>query len=125
MMIEKPGEYIISDDDGDITINKDRKTVTIHVTNTGDRPIQVGSHTHFFEANKYLSFARLQAYGYHLNILAGTSVRFEPGDSRTVELVEYAGSRIVYGFGGLVNGQLEQKKSDALRVASERGYKSS
>ena len=122
-MSERPGEYIISDDD--IIINKNRKTVTIHVTNTGDRPIQVGSHTHFFEVNKHLSFERETSYGYHLNILAGTSVRFEPGDSRTIELVEYAGTRTVYGFGGLVNGQLEQKKSDAIRMASHRGYKSS
>ena len=122
MAHEIPGEYIISDDD--ITLNENRKTASVRVTNTGDRPVQVGSHTHFFEANRYLSFPRAQAYGFHLNVPAGTSVRFEPGDSRTVDLVEYAGSRTVYGFGGRVNGLLDQKRDDALRLAAERGYKS-
>ena len=118
-----PGQYMIQD--GDIELNSGRRTVQIRVTNTGDRPIQVGSHTHFFESNKYLAFPRADAYGFHLNIPAGTSVRFEPGDTRTVELVEYGGSKIVYGFGGLVNGPLEQRRADAMRLASERGYKSS
>lgn len=119
---ETPGEYFVRD--GEVELNAGRATASVRVTNTGDRPIQVGSHTHFFEANRALSFPRGSAYGFHLNIPAGTSVRFEPGDSRTVELVEYGGGRIVYGFGGLVNGPLDQKRGEALRLAAERGYKS-
>ena len=93
------------------------------MTNTGDRPVQVGSHTHFFEINKALSFPREKAYGFHLNIPSGTSIRFEPGDSRTVELTEYGGNRIVFGFSGLVNGRLDEKRQDALNLAKERGFK--
>ena len=119
---EIPGEYIISD--GDITLNRGRDVTSVQVTNTGDRPVQVGSHAHFFEANRALSFDRQKAYGFHLNIPAGTSVRFEPGDSRTVNLVAYGGERMVYGFGGLVNGPLDQKRDEALRLAAERGYRS-
>lgn len=119
---ERPGEYIIAD--GDIELNCGRDTASVQVTNTGDRPVQVGSHTHFFEANRALSFDRQKAYGFHLNIPAGTSVRFEPGDSRTVSLVAYGGERTVYGFGGLVNGPLDQKRDEALRLATERGYRS-
>ena len=119
---EIPGEYIIAG--GDIVLNRDRDTVSVQVTNTGDRPVQVGSHAHFFEANRALSFDRQRAYGFHLNIPAGTSVRFEPGDSRTVSLVAYGGERTVYGFGGLVNGPLDQKRDEALRLATERGYRS-
>lgn len=119
---EIPGEYIIAG--GDIVLNRDRDTVSVQVTNTGDRPVQVGSHAHFFEANRALSFDRQRAYGFHLNIPAGTSVRFEPGDSRTVSLVAYGGERTVYGFGGLVNGPLDQKRDEALRLAAERGYRS-
>jgi len=115
-----PGEYIISE--SDILANKDKKLIQIVVANTGDRPIQVGSHTHFFEANKALSFPREQAYGHHLNIPAGTSIRFEPGDTKTVELVEYGGSRTVHGFSGLVNGPLEDKKQQALSRAREGGF---
>jgi urease subunit beta len=117
-----PGEYFISDQP--IIANENRKTVKVLVTNTGDRPIQVGSHTHFFEANKALSFSRKDSYGSHLNIPAGTSVRFEPGDSREVELVEYAGKRIVFGFSGLVNGNLDEKREEALNKSKERGFKS-
>ena len=94
------------------------------MTNTGDRPIQVGSHTHFFEANRFLSFSRQTAYGFHLDIPAGTSIRFEPGDTRTVELVEYGGHKIVFGFGGLVNGPLDSKRDDAIQLANKKGYKS-
>ncbi len=119
---EIPGEYIITS--GNIMLNRGRDTTSVQVTNTGDRPVQVGSHTHFFEANKALSFDRQKAYGFHLNIPAGTSIRFEPGDSRTVSLVAYSGERKVYGFGGLVNGPLDQKRDEALRIAAERGYKS-
>jgi len=91
---------------GDIEINKGRKTVTIEVTNTGDRPIQVGSHYHFFETNEALRFDRAKARGFRLNIAAGTAVRFEPGQKRTVELVALAGDRKVYGFQGKVMGKL-------------------
>ena len=92
---------------GDIEINKGRKTVTLEVTNSGDRPIQVGSHYHFFETNDALRFERKLAYGFRLNIAAGTAVRFEPGQSRTVELVALAGDRKVYGFQGKVMGALK------------------
>jgi urease subunit beta len=92
---------------GDIELNKDRRTVSIEVTNTGDRPIQVGSHYHFFETNEALRFDREKAYGCRLNIAAGTAVRFEPGQSRKVELVELAGDRKVYGFAGKVMGKLK------------------
>ncbi len=101
-----PGEMKVAA--GDIEINKGRKTVTIKVTNTGDRPIQVGSHYHFFETNDALAFERAQAYGFRLNIAAGTAVRFEPGQSRTVELVALAGDRKVYGFQGKVMGALRK-----------------
>lgn len=117
----KPGEYIISD--GNITINDKKKTVKIRVANTGDRPVQVGSHAHFFEINKALSFKREEAYGFHLNIPAGTSVRFEPGDSRDIELTEYGGRKIVFGFSGLVNGPLDEKRDKALRKAKDAGFK--
>lgn len=117
----KPGEYIISDEE--IIANAGKNTVTLQVTNTGDRPIQVGSHTHFFEVNKALSFPREKAYGFHLNVPAGTSMRFEPGDSREVELTEYGGKKIIFGFSGLVNGPLDEKKSEALQKAKDRGFK--
>jgi len=100
-----PGELKVAA--GEIELNKGRKTVTLEVTNTGDRPIQVGSHYHFFETNDALRFDRKAAYGLRLNIAAGTAVRFEPGQSRTVELVELAGAREVYGFAGKVMGKLE------------------
>ena len=119
MMI--PGEYIISNQP--IIANQGKKTITVEVANTGDRPVQVGSHTHFFEVNKSLSFDREQAYGFHLNIPAGTSLRFEPGDQRKVELTEFGGKKIVYGLSGLVNGPLDEKKSEALRKAKEQGFK--
>ena len=99
-----PGE--IKTAKGHIELNKGRKTVMVEVTNTGDRPIQVGSHYHFFEVNEALRFERDKAYGCRLNIAAGTAVRFEPGQSRTVELVALAGDRKVYGFQGKVMGKL-------------------
>jgi urease subunit beta len=92
---------------GDIELNKGRQTVTVQVTNAGDRPVQVGSHYHFFETNDALKFEREKAYGYRLNIAAGTAVRFEPGQARTVELVALAGERKVYGFAGKVMGKLK------------------
>jgi len=99
-----PGEFFIRD--GEIELNAGRRTVTLTVANTGDRPIQVGSHYHFFETNGALQFDRDAARGMRLNIASGTAVRFEPGQQRTVELVDYAGARTVYGFRGLVQGPL-------------------
>lgn len=92
---------------GDIELNVGRKTVTLSIVNSGDRPIQVGSHYHFFETNEALQFDRKRAYGYRLNIAAGTAVRFEPGQTRSVELVELSGGREVYGFAGKVMGKLK------------------
>lgn len=92
---------------GDIELNVGRRTLTLTVANTGDRPIQVGSHYHFFETNEALAFDRAAALGMRLNIAAGTAVRFEPGQERTVELVDYAGERKVYGFQGKVQGALK------------------
>jgi urease subunit beta len=100
-----PGEIFALD--GEITLNAGRKTATLSVTNTGDRPIQVGSHYHFFESNPALQFDRKSARGMRLNIPAGTAVRFEPGQTRTVTLVELAGKRAVYGFRQQVMGKLK------------------
>ena len=100
-----PGEMKIKA--GDIELNRGRRTVTLKVANGGDRPIQVGSHYHFFETNEALQFDRKLAYGMRLNIAAGTAVRFEPGQSRTVELVALAGDRKVFGFQGKVMGALK------------------
>ena len=99
-----PGELRVAT--GEIELNAGRLTVTITVANTGDRPIQIGSHYHFYEVNDALQFEREQARGFRLNIASGTAVRFEPGQHRTVELVEYAGSREVYGFQGKIMGKL-------------------
>jgi urease subunit beta len=99
-----PGEIFVQE--GDIALNVGRKSVTITVTNTGDRPVQVGSHYHFFETNPALEFERKKARGMRLNIPAGTAVRFEPGQTRDVTLIPYAGSRKVYGFRGDVMGKL-------------------
>ena len=100
-----PGEVRVSP--GEIEINAGRKTVRLKVTNSGDRPIQVGSHYHFYETNAALKFDRKKAYGRRLNIAAGTAVRFEPGQARTVELIPLAGARKVYGFTGKVMGKLK------------------
>ena len=100
-----PGELNVAP--GEIELNQGRKTVTLQVTNSGDRPIQVGSHYHFFEVNDALKFERKKAYGFRLNIAAGTAVRFEPGQARTVELVQLAGERKVYGFAARVMGKLK------------------
>lgn len=98
---------------GEIELNVGRDTLTLSVTNSGDRPIQIGSHYHFFEVNDALKFERKKAYGFRLNIAAGTAVRFEPGQSRTVELVALAGARKVYGFAGRVMGALKVKTGKA------------
>ena len=100
-----PGEMKI--EQGEITLNEGRQILTILVANAGDRPIQVGSHYHFFEVNPCLTFERGDTRGFRLNIPAGTAVRFEPGQQRTVELVAMAGKREIYGFRGLINGPIE------------------
>jgi urease subunit beta len=102
-----PGEVIPAE--GEIEINVGRPTVTVNVANTGDRPIQVGSHYHFFETNAALEFDRDKTRGFRLNIPAGTAVRFEPGQTRDVELVAYAGDRHVYGFRGRIMGALDKQ----------------
>ena len=99
-----PGEYIVAD--APIKLNEGRKTLTVKVSNSGDRPVQVGSHYHFYETNLSLRFDREPTKGYRLNIAAGTAVRFEPGQTREVELVEYAGSKTIYGFRGDVMGKV-------------------
>ncbi|MBD2459840.1 urease subunit beta [Oscillatoria sp. FACHB-1407] len=113
-----PGELFV--ESGEIELNAGRPTVTLTVANTGDRPIQVGSHFHFFEVNKALSFDRDQARGMRLDIPAGTAVRFEPGDEKEVTLVALAGSREVYGFNALINGALDSKDTKS----SEKSEKS-
>ena len=116
-----PGQYFTSDEP--ITANVGKSTTSVSVRNTGDRPIQVGSHTHFFEANKALEFPREKSYGHHLNIPAGTSVRFEPGETKEIELTEFGGEKIVFGFSGLVNGDLKEKQEEAFKKAAEKGFK--
>jgi len=118
-----PGEYVLAA--GEVICNKDRKTIKVTVKNTGDRPIQIGSHTHFFEVNKKLDFPRAQSFGYRLNIPAGTAVRFEPGDSKEVELCELGGKKVVYGFNSLTMGSLLSStvKSAALEKAKKLEFK--
>ncbi len=118
-----PGEYILGE--GDIECNKGRVTIRLAVVNTGDRPIQVGSHFHFFEVNKQMLFERVKAFGMRLNIAAGTAVRFEPGEEKEVELVTYGGSRTVFGFSNLTNGDttLPELREKALSLASARNFK--
>jgi urease subunit beta len=113
-----PGEMMV--EDGDVELNAGRSTVTLTVANTGDRPIQVGSHYHFAETNPALGFDRAAARGFRLNIAAGTAVRFEPGQTRSVELVALAGGRIVYGFTGSVMGPLE-KRAQKVKKAKKAG----
>ncbi|MGE0117017.1 MAG: urease subunit beta [Dongiaceae bacterium] len=118
-----PGEIIAAD--GDIEINAGRRTATITATNTGDRPIQIGSHYHFFEANKALEFDRAAAFGMHLDIAAGTAVRFEPGEKKTVALVEFGGTGELFGLNNLTGGTVrtEGSKQAALKRARDRGFK--
>lgn len=119
----EPGEYFFRDEP--ITINAGRRTVRLVVSNTGDRAIQVDSHFHFFEVNHALDFDRNQAMGMHLNIVAGATARFEPGDTKEVELVEFGGLQRAVGFNGLVNGSVTAPQSVrlALERARELGYK--
>ena len=118
-----PGEILVAD--GDIELNVGRRTVTLTVANTGDRPVQVGSHYHFAETNPALAFDRAAARGCRLNIAAGTAVRFEPGQTRTVELVAYAGDRVVVGFRGEVMGPLDRRSKPAKRPAKKPASKRS
>ncbi|HEY6261110.1 MAG TPA: urease subunit beta [Nitrospiraceae bacterium] len=117
-----PGQIILSE--GDIVSFKDRQIVELVVANTGDRPIQVGSHCHFFEANRALRFDREKAYGFRLQVPAGTAVRFEPGEDKRVTLVSIGGNRVAYGINGLTNGRLDDPhvKQQALRKAKELGF---
>jgi urease subunit beta len=115
---------------GSITFDADRPVTTLKVRNTGDRPIQVGSHFHFFEANRALEFDRAAAFGLHLNIPSSTATRFEPGDEREVQLVPYGGKRALYGFNNLVDGPTADKdaaavKARAVALAAKRGFRSS
>ena len=117
-----PGEYVLSSDP--VICNENRKTVKISVSNKGDRPCQIGSHTHFFEINMAMDFPREQAFGYRLNIPAGTSIRFEPGDTKEVELCEIGGKRVCFGFNGLTMGGLDSStmKQAALEKARTLGF---
>ncbi|MGG4608982.1 urease subunit beta [Providencia sp. Me31A] len=104
-----PGEIKVNQALGDIVLNEGRETQTLQVANTGDRPIQIGSHYHFYEVNEALKFEREMTLGFRLNIPAGMAIRFEPGQSRTVELVAFSGKREIYGFHGKVMGKLKGK----------------
>ena len=108
-----PGENFTTD--ASVTLNEGREAITLEVTNTGDRAVQVGSHFHFAETNSALAFDRQSAVGKRLDIPAGTAVRFEPGDTRSVRLIDYVGTREVYGFNGLVNGHLDDPRTGKLR----------
>jgi len=116
-----PGE--IRSGEGTITLNEGRETTEVTVGNTGDRPVQVGSHFHFFEANAALEFDREAAYGMRLNIPAGTAVRFEPGDEQTVDLVAIGGKRRAHGMNGLVNGSVDGDPSEALQRAHDADFR--
>ena len=117
-----PGEYILQPDD--IIANAGRSTATIIVVNTGDRPVQIGSHFHFFEVNRQLQFNRSGAYGMRLNIPAGTAVRFEPGEEKEVQLVSFGGAKKVHGFNGLVNGDIsEENKERSVQNAMNNHFK--
>ena len=117
-----PGEIILGE--GDITAFNGRQTVELIVANTGDRPIQVGSHCHFFEANRALRFDRERAYGFRLQVPAGTAVRFEPGEDKRVTLVSIGGNRVAYGINGLTHGRLDDPhvKQQALTKAKDLGF---
>lgn len=116
-----PGEVLVGTEP--IRANVGRRTVSVRVTNTSVWPVHVGSHFHFFEANRRLRFDRAASFGMHLDILAGATVRWEPGETREVRLVEFAGRREVHGFNGLVDGPLsDENKAAALARARERGF---
>jgi urease beta subunit len=118
-----PGEYVLGE--GEIILNEGRRTATLLVANRGDRPIQVGSHFHFFEVNRFLDFDRSAAFGMRLDIPAGTAVRFEPGDEKEIMLVEFGGARRVMGLNALTDGDIDDAgvKERALENAKREGYK--
>jgi urease subunit beta len=121
-MVSRRPKYLHGDDI--IEINAGRASATLNVTNTGDRPVQVGSHFHFFEVNRAMRFERERGWGMHLDIPAGTGVRFEPGETKQVTLVAFAGARRIVGFNGLVNGGLDAKqtRAEALRRLADGGF---
>ena len=118
-----PGEYVLGE--GEIILNEGRRTIALLVANRGDRPIQVGSHFHFFEVNRFLDFDRSAAFGMRLDIPAGTAVRFEPGDEKEITLVEFGGARRVMGLNALTDGEIDDAgvKKRALKNAEREGYK--
>jgi urease beta subunit len=122
-----PGEYLLEESAGPILANTARRTLRLLVKNTGDRPVQVGSHYHFFEANRALSFDRSAAFGMRLNHPAGTAVRFEPGEEKEVELTEFGGRRVIHGGNGLVGGAIGDSslRERAIERASKEGFLSS
>ena len=115
-----PGEYILRPEP--IELNAGKSRIRLRIDNHGDRPIQVGSHTHFFEVNRYLRFDRGQSYGRRLDIPAGTALRFEPGEGREVDLVPLGGRRMAFGMNALVNGRLDENEEKAHARASDRGF---
>ena len=117
-----PGEYAVKE--GEIELNEGRRSVRLLVSNTGDRPVQVGSHFHFFEVNKELSFDRERAFSMRLDIPAGTAVRFEPGQEKEVSLIEFGGNKVVHGLNGLTDGPLQDAsvRESAFRAAKEKGF---
>ncbi|GAA3649527.1 urease subunit beta [Flavivirga jejuensis] len=117
-----PGEYILKQEN--IQANTNKKTVTLEVTNKGDRPIQIGSHFHFFEVNKEMDFDRPKTLGMRLNIPSGTAVRFEPGEEKEVELVEIGGNKIIYGFNNLVDGKIGSEVSENILINLNKFLKS-
>ena len=120
----KPGEYFLHEAGGPVMANVGRRVVRVVVRNTGDRPVQVGSHYHFFEVNRALGFDRGAAYGLRLNIAAGTAVRFEPGEEKEVELTEFGGEKVMHGGNGLVEGALGSSgvRERAIQRAKARGF---
>jgi urease subunit beta len=120
----KPGEYFLDEAGGPVLANAGRRVARVVVRNTGDRPVQVGSHYHFFEVNRALGFDRGATYGMRLNIAAGTAVRFEPGEEKEVELTEFGGGRLIYGCNGMVQGALdvEGARERAIARAKDAGF---
>ena len=116
----RPGEYFLDTGAGDIEADEGRRTAVVTVENTGDRPVQVGSHYHFFEVNRALKFDRAAAYGMRLQVAAGTAVRFEPGEGKEVSLVEFGGARKVFGHRGLVAGALDDEEVRAAALRHEQ-----
>jgi urease beta subunit len=123
----KPGEYFLNEAAGPIEANTGRATIRVIVRNAGDRPVQVGSHFHFFETNRELDFDRGAAYGMRVNIPAGTAVRFEPGEEKEIELTPFGGRRVIHGCNGLVDGPLDARgaRNDALTRAQKAGFRTS